>query len=196
MTPFSTPFWLLGAKNGVHMGKFWKRIFMSIKNRWETNLSKIIQKNLVLDLSVLVHDVINVYLRILHYIKSVRTRSCSDPYFPAFGLNTERYEVSLHIYSKCRKIRTSVTPNTDTFHAVLQILSFKENSTLSRSSSNCCSVYNCCSKLLCLWSVSYWVEAPKKSKSGKYRQNEYDVKFYCQTTWLFIFIVLFLIFSP
>ena len=27
----------------------------------------------------------------------------SGPYFPAFGLNTERYEVSLHIQSECRK---------------------------------------------------------------------------------------------
>ena len=30
----------------------------------------------------------------------------SGPYFPAFGLNTERYEVSLRILSECRKIRT------------------------------------------------------------------------------------------
>ena len=30
----------------------------------------------------------------------------SGPYFPAFGLNKERYEVSLRIQSKCRKIRT------------------------------------------------------------------------------------------
>ena len=27
----------------------------------------------------------------------------SGPYFPAFGLNTETYEVSLHIQSECRK---------------------------------------------------------------------------------------------
>ena len=30
----------------------------------------------------------------------------SGPYFPVFGLNTERYGVSLHIESKYRKIRT------------------------------------------------------------------------------------------
>ena len=30
----------------------------------------------------------------------------SGPYFPAFGLNTERYFVSLRIQSECRKIRT------------------------------------------------------------------------------------------
>ena len=28
-----------------------------------------------------------------------------DPYFHAFGLNTERYVVSLHTQSECRKIR-------------------------------------------------------------------------------------------
>ena len=30
----------------------------------------------------------------------------SGPYFPAFGLNTERYFVALCIQSECRKIRT------------------------------------------------------------------------------------------
>ena len=30
----------------------------------------------------------------------------SGPHFPAFGLNTERYSVSLHIQSECGKIRT------------------------------------------------------------------------------------------
>ena len=50
--------------------------------------------------------------------KSVRIRSYSGPYFHAFGLNTERYELSLRIPSECEKIRTRITPNTDTFHAV------------------------------------------------------------------------------
>ena len=46
-------------------------------------------------------------------------------YFPAFGLNTERYGVSLHLKSECWKMRTRRTPNTDTFHAVtLNLLSF------------------------------------------------------------------------
>ena len=30
----------------------------------------------------------------------------SGPYFPAFGLNTERYEISLRIQSECGKIQT------------------------------------------------------------------------------------------
>ena len=53
-----------------------------------------------------------------HWVKSVCTRSFSGPYFPAFGLNMERYSVSLCIQSQCGKIRTSKTPNTDTFYAV------------------------------------------------------------------------------
>ena len=41
------------------------------------------------------------------------------PYTPAFGLNEERYGVSLRIQSECRKIRTKNTPYLDPFHAVV-----------------------------------------------------------------------------
>ena len=51
-------------------------------------------------------------------MKSVRIRSYSGPHFSAFGLNTERYCVSLHIQSKCGKMPTRKTPNTDLFYAV------------------------------------------------------------------------------
>ena len=51
------------------------------------------------------------------YVKSVRIRSYSGPYFPAFGLNTDRYSISLLIQSELGEIRTRITPNTDTFHA-------------------------------------------------------------------------------
>ena len=57
-----------------------------------------------------------------NYVKSVRIRSFSGPYFPAFGLNTDRYRVSLHLQSKCRKIRTRKTSNTDPFYAVPHIV--------------------------------------------------------------------------
>ena len=53
-----------------------------------------------------------------HCVKSASIRSCSGPYFPAFGLNTERCSVSLRIQSEYGKMRTRITPNTDTFHAV------------------------------------------------------------------------------
>ena len=52
-------------------------------------------------------------------MKSVHIRSYSGTNFPAFGLNTERYGVSLRIQSECGKIRTRITPNMDTFYAVI-----------------------------------------------------------------------------
>ena len=53
-----------------------------------------------------------------HSVKSVRIQSYSGPHFPAFGLNTERYSVSLCTQSECGKMRTRITPNTETFCAV------------------------------------------------------------------------------
>ena len=56
-----------------------------------------------------------------HYAKSVRIRSCSGPYFPAFGINTERQQVSLQvsplIQSKCGKMRTKVFSNMGTLRS-------------------------------------------------------------------------------
>ena len=54
----------------------------------------------------------------MHCVKSVHIRSYSGPHFSAFGLNTERFSVSLHIQSECEKMRTRITRNTDTFYAV------------------------------------------------------------------------------
>ena len=55
----------------------------------------------------------------IHCLKDVRIRSFSDPYFPAFGPNTERCGVSLGIQYKCEKTRTRKTPNMNTFHIVI-----------------------------------------------------------------------------
>ena len=60
-----------------------------------------------------------------HCAKSVRIRSYSGPNFSAFGLNTERYSVSLRVQSECGKMWIRITPNTDTFYAV-QILTNKK----------------------------------------------------------------------
>ena len=59
-------------------------------------------------------------LEYCHCVKSVHVRSFSGSIFPAFGLNTERYSVSLRIQSECEKIRivTLTIPNIDTFDAV------------------------------------------------------------------------------
>ena len=42
----------------------------------------------------------------IHSMKSVDIWSFSGPYFPAFGLNTERYSASVRIQSECGKIWT------------------------------------------------------------------------------------------
>ena len=57
-----------------------------------------------------------------HCVKSGHIRSFFGRYFPAFGLNTERYSVFLRIQSKWRKIRTRETPNKDFFQAVFSKL--------------------------------------------------------------------------
>ena len=62
---------------------------------------------------IIPHLFINV-----HCVKSVPFRSYSGPYFP-LGLNTERYGVSVCIQSECGKIWARITPNTDTFYAVV-----------------------------------------------------------------------------
>ena len=46
-----------------------------------------------------------------HCVKSVCIQNYSGRYFPAIGLNTERYEVSLCIQPECGKILTRITPN-------------------------------------------------------------------------------------
>ena len=51
-----------------------------------------------------------------HCVKSVWVYF--GPPFLEFGLNTGRDGVSLRIQSKCRKMRTRITPNWDVFHAV------------------------------------------------------------------------------
>ena len=61
----------------------------------------------------------NKFKETVHCVKSVRIRSYSSLHFPSFELNTGRYSVSLRIQSKCGKMRTRITPNTDTFHAVI-----------------------------------------------------------------------------
>ena len=62
-------------------------------------------------------DWCNMYMFLRYRMKNVLIWSFCSLYFPAFGLNTERYGVSVHIQSKCGKMRTKKTPNTDTFHA-------------------------------------------------------------------------------
>ena len=74
-------------------------------NQWITSqISLQIYWNICVKIRLTATEVITVW-------KSLRIRSFSGPYFPAFGLNMDRY-------SECGKIWTRKTPNTDTFYAV------------------------------------------------------------------------------
>ena len=54
-----------------------------------------------------------------HCVQSSRIWSYSALHFPRIRTQYgERYEVSLPIQSECGKMRTRITPNVDTFHAV------------------------------------------------------------------------------
>ena len=87
----------------------------------------------VLRLSSEYASVINIFFKPLyrlfcilaignHCVKSIHIQGLSGPYFPAFGLNTERYRVSLRILSECGKIRTTKKSKLDTFHTVQRLL--------------------------------------------------------------------------
>ena len=74
-------------------------------------------------------------------VKGVCIRSSSGPYFPACGLNTERF-VALRIQSECGTIRTRINPNKDTFYAVWEpsksgIMTGSNNHWHSQLSFNC-----------------------------------------------------------
>ena len=57
----------------------------------------------------------------VHCVKSVCIRSFSGPYFPTFGLNTERYRI-FPIQSEREKILTGEAPDTNTFHAFVVLV--------------------------------------------------------------------------
>ena len=75
-------------------------------------------------------------VRNTHYVKNVCIRIYSGPHFPAFGVNTERYSVSLHIQPECGKMRTRITPNADTFYSVISLLDPIFKSTSQRRTQN------------------------------------------------------------
>ena len=70
----------------------------------------------------LLFNLYKIKVLILQCVKSVRIWSNSGAHFTTFGLNTERYSVSLRIQPECGKIRIRITPNTDTFYGVFIIL--------------------------------------------------------------------------
>ena len=61
-------------------------------------------------------------IQFVSYVLSLRKKCSysefSGPSLPVFELNAEIYPVTLRIQSKCGKIRTRKTANTDTFYEV------------------------------------------------------------------------------
>ena len=98
----------------------WSYLFVQ-KNFFETFEKTFFKLVLRIILFIYQHDV--------HCVKSVCIWSICGRYFPAFGLNTDRYGVfglntdrygvSLSIQSECGKIRTKITLNTDTFYTAV-----------------------------------------------------------------------------
>ena len=60
-----------------------------------------------------------------HYVKSVRIQCYSGPHFSRIFPHSDwirKDGVSLRIQSECGKMRTRITPNTDTLHAVRMVM--------------------------------------------------------------------------
>ena len=91
----------------------WQFLFVCF---WSVHLFLLLSRLKFYILSVIKSTNNNILLRFLiqfmhlftipDFAKSVRIRSLSGPYLPAFVLNTERYGVPLRIQSECGKIRT------------------------------------------------------------------------------------------
>ena len=61
--------------------------------------------------SIMYRLILNLLSGQLHWVKSVQIRSFSGPYFPAFGLNTERYGVSHYVDIPITEYLSVFSPN-------------------------------------------------------------------------------------
>ena len=108
----------------------------------------------------------------VHCIRSVRIWGYSGPQFSAFGLNTERYSVSLCIQSKCGKMRTRTTPNTDIFQALYDTTSISVRK------------INWIWKIFTWWKWSLWTGGKEDEtiqcnyKRGRYRSNNINIYYW------------------
>ena len=89
--------------------------------------------NFISNFSYIIVLVVNtLFIKVLYYInkhcvKSVRIRSFSGPYFPAFGLNGEILRISPCSAQMRESADQKKTPYLDTFHAVESCLEFTLN---------------------------------------------------------------------
>ena len=97
-------------------------------------------------------------------VKSFRIRSFSCPYFPVFGLNMERYGVSLRIQSECREMRTRKTPNKDTFLAVYD-MNNDDKLAANRVKSNCVTLPDIAGGILCYQRFIFYFWCKEETRS-------------------------------
>ena len=115
------------------LSKITRQLFHKITQTFLLSCSSIISRTMLLIIFLKFKWICSIYLikiflmyiktfhwpNYMHCMKSVRIRSCSGPHFPAVGLNTEKYSVSLRIQSECGEMQNSITPNTDIFYTVM-----------------------------------------------------------------------------
>ena len=89
------------------------------------------------------------YCTLLHCVESVHIQRFSGPYFPALGLNTERYGVSLRIQPECEKIQTIILRAETFFTQCLFLLFFCSN--LPCLITLACRIINVCCKCSCVF---------------------------------------------
>ena len=105
----------------------WWKYLILLLTAWKVSVFGVILVHIFPHLDWIRRDteylsLMKVFDFITHWLKSVRIRSNSGPYFPSFGLDTERYGVSLRIQSEWGEMRTRISPNTGTFYAIIDIL--------------------------------------------------------------------------
>ena len=99
--------WMFSARAVNHkINRHLERIFRALLNDEISAFNGMLWKSNDTTIHVKKYSWLNCWC-----VKNVHIRSFSGLYFPT-------YIVYLHIQSKCRKIRTRKSPNTDTFHAV------------------------------------------------------------------------------
>ena len=102
------------TNNRVSFHLWWKKNLVKLKT-----FSKYYDHGCSIPIKLKLGEVISIEEQ--HGVKREKSdsiRSYSGPHFPAFGLNMERYSVSLRNQSECGKMRTRITPNTDNLYAV------------------------------------------------------------------------------
>ena len=120
-------------KNSIHKSKPKSAIFIWLYEKHFLCIQLILNKGRLLWVVLRECLVFWYNNKLIDCVKSVGIRIYFGSHFSAFGLNTERYGLFLCIQSECGKMRTRITPNTDTFYAVDNLNVFFSENTAKHS---------------------------------------------------------------